>query len=1065
MLLAMAVLRNILIFGQLLSLVRTQNVKFFPCDSDENATTVDCCGRSLKKVPTIKSNTVVSINLSQNKIHHVEKDAFAGVLNLQTLKIIYNCQPSRLRALDNDSCNMEIHPQVFKSLHNLTFLYLSGNSLKSIPWLPETLKVLDLQNNCIFQITQPLKTPNLEGLFLTKNCFYANPCYQSFYISEMVFRELHKLKNLTLGYNNLTSIPKGLPPSLDESGYLRENTITKILNGTFANLTMLKYLSLEWNCQRCDHAARPCFPCPGLKPLDLYSNSFYAESSSIIFLSLRGNSLTDFPEGIFRPLKNLKSLDLSDNLLACTMQNGTFFADLKGLTWISLIYNYEPLRTFDRLTLSPTISNISGLEHLLLTGNFFRELSPSSLDVLSQLKNLKTLELRMNFITNCNLTALTQLPSLIDINLSQNMLSFLPCGSSTPSEIVAQEGCHKKNLYTHNFHDQPMIVRNREVPSNNEIWEPNQSNELGMNKDKVSQFPSLSDFRTRFCHNKLTFDLSQNDIISVNKHVFLGMENAVCLGLSFNYMSQALKGGQFNSTKELVFLNLSYHRLDLYYSSAFSELKHTLKVLDISNNDFHFRMKGMGHSFEFLCELTTLEVLSLANNAIEKRISKGLSSSSVKYLYFSGNDLNVMWESDNNLYTKFFQNLTSLIYLDISNNNLTSISQEILCNLPGSIEALIISKNLLEYFPWQNITALGNLCHLDLSYNKLFYLPYNPTGFRTNLSLLDLSYNTLSFIPKPFFKELKSLQYLYLNNNNIKELDHQNLPTFFLNGSAIKKLTLHKNPFKCDCDTSWFVEFLLTTPVQIPYVTTHMRCEFPVSKQGMSILSMDQHSCQEIYGSLALFLCSLLAVTFTVLPLLKHLYGWDMWYCLQVLWAGHKGYTQLPGTDSLNRYDAFVVFDTNNKATRDWVYNELTVHLENFGHRTFSLCLEERDWIPGLSCIENLHSAVNNSVKTVFVLSSGADGGDTVNGVIRQAFYMVQQRLLDEKVDAAVLVLLDEMFPKLKYLQLRKRLCRKSVLTWPKNPKAQPLFWNELRMALSSDNLKLYDNNMSESFV
>lgn len=64
-----------------------------------------------------------------------------------------------------------------------------------------------------------------------------------------------------------------------------------------------------------------------------------------------------------------------------------------------------------------------------------------------------------------------------------------------------------------------------------------------------------------------------------------------------------------------------------------------------------------------------------------------------------------------------------------------------------------------------------------------------------------------------------------------------------------------------------------------------------------------------------------------------------------------------------------------------------------------------------------------------------------------------------------MLVMLDETFPKVKYLQLRKRLCRKSVLSWPKNPKAQPLFWNQVRMVLSSDNLSFYDNNMSESFV
>uniref|UniRef100_A0A4W6F137 Toll-like receptor 9 n=1 Tax=Lates calcarifer TaxID=8187 RepID=A0A4W6F137_LATCA len=1048
----------------LLPFVRTINIKFFPCDTDDNATTVDCYDRPLKHVPFIASTTVVSINLSQTKIQQVGQHAFAHVPNLHTLKIMGNCQPGQLRALENRYCKMEIHHYAFKSLLKLEYLHLSGNSLTSIPWLPETLRVLDLQNNRIFHIVQPLNTPNLENLFLTRNCFYANPCNQSFYISERVFRELHKLKNLTLGYNNLTAVPKGLPPSL-ESLDLRENTITKVLEGAFANLTRLRDLNLEWNCQRCDHAARPCFPCPQNVSLKLYRNSFYSKNSSITYLSLRGNSLRTFPEGVFKPLRNLKRLDLSDNLLAYTMQNGTFFTELKGLTWISLIYNYEPLKTFPELILSPHIVDISGLQYLLLSGNFFHQLSNQSLVVLSKLKNLRKLELRMNFINTCNLTDLKQLTHLINIDLSQNMLNFLPCCSSLSNEIVAQKSCQNQNLYTHDLRDQPFILRDRDVTSGSEIWESNQSNVYGMLEDSAPRFPSLWDFRNNFCRHKLTFDLSQNDILSLNKNVFVGMENAVCLDLSFNYMSQALRGGEFDSVKNLVFLDLSYNRLDFYYSNAFSELKTTLKVLDVSNNDFHFKMKGMGHHFDFLHNLTNLEVLSLANNGIEMRIDQRLISSSVKYLYFYGNHLCTMWESDNNKYTHFFQNLTNLTYLDISNNDLISISPEVLCNFPGNLETLSISNNLLNYFPWQNISALSNLCHLDLSQNHLSYLPDRVIEFGANFSLLDLSHNHLSFVPENFFRKVKSLKYLYLSHNQIKELNHQYFPAPFKNGSALQQLTLHANPFKCDCDTSWFADFLRTTPVKIPYLTTYIHCEFPESQQGESILSMDQRSCQDIYGSLAFLICSFMAVTFTVLPLLKHLYGWDMWYCLQVLWAGHKGYSQLAGTDSQYHYDAFVVFDTRNQAVRDWVYNELTVNLEKLGHRRFCLCLEERDWIPGLSCIENLHSAVYNSVKTVFVLSSGFNGGEMVNGVIRQAFFMVQQRLLDEKVDAAVLVLLDEMFPKLKYLQLRKRLCRKSVLSWPRNPRVQPLFWNRMRMVLSSDNLKFYDNNMSESFI
>ncbi|XP_068194167.1 toll-like receptor 9 [Antennarius striatus] len=1057
----MASLRNIVLLCQLLPFVRMMNMTFFPCYTDVNTTTVDCSYLPLRHVPNIESTTVLSLNLSLTKIQRVGEQDLSGFPNLHTLKMTGNCQPGRLRPLDNLSCKMEIHYNAFKDLINLQFVNLSGNSLTSIPWLPESLRVLDLQNNCIFQIIHPLGTPYLEELYLTKNCFYVNPCKQSLYISKEVFKELTKIKIITLGYDNLTAIPEGLPPSL-ESLDLRENTITEVKNGAFVGLTNLKQLNLEWNCQRCDHAARPCFPCPNNLPLQLHRDSFYTENSSLSYLNLRGNSLRTFPEGMFQPLKNLHSLDLSDNLLAYAIQNGTFFAELKGLTWMNLIYNYEPLKTFKELNLSPDVSSMVGLQCLLLSGNFFRTLSNESLEILSKLKNLKKLELRMNFMTSCNVKALNEIPSLIDIDFSQNMLNFHPHCSSLSSVIDTQECSQNQKLCPNYEPDPPVVKNNQKFTFESDVWDPNQLSSLKM--WQKSGFKSSSDWYD-FCDNKMTYDLSQNDITSLNKEVFVGMENVICLDLSFNYISQALRGGEFDDLKNLVYLNMSYNRLDFYYREAFSELNTTLKLLDLSNNDFHFKMSGMGHGFKFIENLISLEILSLANNGIGMRITERLISSSLKYFYFNGNHLGIMWQSDNNKYTNFFHNLTNLIFLDISNNELQSISVEQLSNLPRTIEILIISHNLLKYFPWQNIYALSNLRHLDISQNFIRFLPLEVIEFGSSFSVLDLSHNLVSFIPKFFFSQAKSLQYLYLSHNQIKELNLQFLPAPLRNGSALVKLTLHKNPFKCDCDTSWFADFLRNTPIEIPHLTTDIQCEFPESQEGKSILTMDQRSCRDIYGYLSSLICSFLVVACTVLPLMKHLYGWDLWYSLQILWAGHKGYSQLTGSDSQYHYDAFVVFDTSNPAVRDWIYNELTINLEDSGHRRFCLCLEERDWIPGLSCIENLHNAVYSSVKTVFVLSSGTGGRETINGMIRQAFFMVQQRLLDEKVDAAVLVLLDEVFPRMNYVQLRKRLCRKSVLSWPKNPKAQPLFWNRVKMALSSDNLSFYDNNMSEGFI
>lgn len=975
-------LKNILILCQLLPLVRTINTIFLPCDTDVNTTTVDCYDRHIYHASFVKSTTVVSLNLSRTRIQHVGQHDLSGVPNLQILQMRGNCKPGTLRALQ-ERCKLDIHYYAFKSLSMLQVVNMSGNSLTSIPWLPESLRVLDLQNNHLFNIINPLKTPHLKELNLAMNCFYANPCNQSFYMSERVFGELSALKKLTLGYNNLTAIPKGLPYSLERLD-LTDNRIGEILEGAFANLTNLKYLNLEWNCPRCDHAARPCFPCPQNRSIHLHPKAFSVDNSAIAYLSMKGNSLRTFPEGFFQPLKKLKRLDLSDNYLSYAMQNGSFFAELKGLSWISLIYNYEPLRTFKELTLSPHIGSINGLEYLLLSGNFFHSLSQESLKVLSRLQKLRKLELRMNFINSFNLRTLKQLPSLIYIDLSQNMLNFLQCCSVSSSEIGTQERCQNQNLYKHN-----------DVRPASEIWEPEQLNGLEMVQQSGPQSSSLWDV---FCRKNLTFNLSQNDIMALNKDVLEGMENAVCLDLSFNYMSQSFRQGIFDGMKNLAFLNLSYNRLDFYYQEAFIELNSTLKVLDLSHNDFHFKMRGMGHRLNFIQNLINLEFLSLANNGIGVLIDQRLVSSSLKYLDFRGNLLDIMWISDNTKYTHFFQNLTNLICLDISNNKLMSVSPYILCNLPGSIQNLSLSSNQLNYFPWHNISTLYNLRHLNLSQNFLSHLPFTAVTFGDFFSVLDLSHNRLNFIPKSFLSSLASLQHLYLSHNQIKELNHHFFPAVFKNGSALQTLTLHANPFKCDCDTSWFADFLLNTPVQIPYLTTHVRCEYPESQQGRSILYIDQRSCQDIYGNFACLICSFLVVTFTVLPLLKHLYGWDLWYCLQVLWAGHKGYSQLAGSDFNYHYDAFVVFDTSNQTVRDWVYKELTVNLENSDHRKFSLCLEERDWIPGLSCIENLHNAVYSSVKTVFVLSSGVTGSETVNGVIRQTFFMVQQRLLDEKV-------------------------------------------------------------------
>ncbi|TRY66066.1 hypothetical protein DNTS_033192 [Danionella cerebrum] len=1107
--------------------------QFYPCGSHstkDGHVVVDCKHRKLAQIPKFASLAVISLNLNENHISHVKAEDFLDLPNLKHLSLEWNCVSDNPTDTSWPSCRVDIDPDAFVGLRNLISLRLAGNSLKDVPPLPQQLVTLGLELNNIFNISKPLGTPKLKQLLLNKNCFYANPCYRPYIIDPAVFQDLPELSNLTLSNNNVTTVPPNLPVSL-ESLDLRQNKIENITKESFAKLRHLRHLNLGWNCQRCDHASDPCFPCRNNQPLTLHQDAFLDQNDSLLSLNLQGNSIRKLPRHLFSRLHKLKELDLSSNFLAYAIRNGTFFQELKAIVSLSLVYNYEPEVTFPELVLSPSVENMRSLKHLYLSGLFFRILSERSLAPLLHLPRLESLDLRMNSICDVSLDALRSLSALKKLDISQNRLAFNPCFSTCQSLPLHQT---LENHHTHtgmpaeaetryqtlgNFHgtipsdaksqykrfvkhsdlnhilgkchgpleDVPNYQRRQHRPEfpkyieshNNYKKSPFKTGQKHQESHPVNSAPnramqepeaalnfSMWHFKKQICSKSLHFDLSQNNIPWLNASTFQGMGNVVCLDLSYNYISQTLNGEQFSPLSSVAYLNMAYNRIDLYSDKCFLETSATLTALDLSNNEFHFVMKGMGHSLSFLANMASLKVLSLANNHIGMRMSTIPNSTSLKYLIFSGNRLDIMWNSWRNQYLHFFQGLTNLTYLDISENRLKTISPEALVNFPLSLRALRVDLNMLTHFPWANASVLQQLCYLNLSSNLLSYLPN--TNFDLRFVDLDLSHNQLVVIPKAFLSRAVNLKNLRLNNNQLKILDIQALPVSFhgkqYENRSSGKLALHGNPFTCSCVISQFAKFLRETDLYIPYLTTQVHCGFPQSLAGVSLLSVELRSCQDMYGGVSYLCTSLLVVAATVIPLLKHLYGWDLWYLIQIWWTGHKGHSAAQGNVNENQFDAFVVFDTDNKAVREWIYKEMVMRLENRGRWQFSLCLEERDWLAGVSCIENLHKSVYNSRKTVFVLN-GPSGRAQTNGVVRQAFLMVQQRLLDEKLDVAIHVWLDPLFPKFKYLQMRKRLCKKSVLSWPRNPRMQPLFWNNLRVAIVSDNVRSYDKKVTESFV
>ncbi|XP_029908051.1 opticin [Myripristis murdjan] len=113
----------------------------------------------VKNTDFINLNKLKTIDLTGNQISEMDEDAFRLLPQLQELLLADNNLqalpelPNTMRHIDarnNRLLSSGVHPEGFKDMSQLEFLYLSNNKLDYIPTpLPESLRALHLQNNNI----------------------------------------------------------------------------------------------------------------------------------------------------------------------------------------------------------------------------------------------------------------------------------------------------------------------------------------------------------------------------------------------------------------------------------------------------------------------------------------------------------------------------------------------------------------------------------------------------------------------------------------------------------------------------------------------------------------------------------------------------------------------------------------------------------------------------------------------------------------------------------------------------------------------------------------------------
>lgn len=219
-------------------------------------------------------------------------------------------------------------------------------------------------------------------------------------------------------------------------------------------------------------------------------------------------------------------------------------------------------------------------------------------------------------------------------------------------------------------------------------------------------------------------------------------------------------------------------------------------------------------------------------------------------------------------------NITTLTKLVLSNNSIHTIEKN--CwEFTQKITHLDLSSNNLTDLTAGTFEFLSKLQDLDLHSNRISKIAIGAFNTTPNLQLLDLSQNEISWTIEDMFAPFASLHRLdgfNLNNNRIKSVNknaflglisltrldlRKNNITSIQSGTfderstpALQKLLIDSKDLICDCNLSWFYEWLRNDTVRSRSTSEYdkdsiMRCAYPIPVRGQKLLDLhkDNFTC------------------------------------------------------------------------------------------------------------------------------------------------------------------------------------------------------------------------------
>ena len=504
-----------------------------------------------------------------------------------------------------------------------------------------------------------------------------------------------------------------------------------------------------------------------------------------------------------------------------------------------------------------------------------------------------------------------------------------------------------------------------------------------------------------------TLSLKSNNIIEIDAGCFKPLTNLDTLLLSQNKLVYCIDTSDAGLSPTLTYIDISGNLIQRIKPKCVKGLDQ-LEEYRLENNKlessglFKYTFSGMGFS---KIDLSHNQLTVLANDTLN-------NMSSLTELYIKYNKIN-------HIETGCFEGLSSLSVLSFGHN-------PTLGTIIGSLQ-----------IAFRHIRTLRTL---DLSSCGIGRLTVGLLQSLPQLDVLILTDNDIiSWEPNLFYYQL-SLSILHLRHNRIVTMNSSSVEYL----PALREIYLDSNPLICSCNLLQFRDWILSGRFFVDINVNDPKsyaCASPPKVKGVPLLDVDLgfKVCGPIDAIIGGSVGGFAFVLLVVLSVIMYRYRWYIRYgCFLLKGRLRQRRNQERLLDC--EYDAFVSY---NHGDQRWVIEHLLPELEYRGN--IRLCLHDRDWLAGPDVADNIIDSIENSHKTILILSNHFAQSQWCE----LEMSMAQHKLLTSQKNVLVLVLKDPIDDCYMTNRLRHLMTTQTYLAWEEgDPKKVRRFWKALRQTV-----------------